>query len=111
MPIKPENRKRYPANWKEITLKRKEAAGWQCECDGRCGRGTHVNRCSNKHGQPAYGTGSKVILTTAHLNHKPEEFHDEALMVMCQACHLNYDKEHHANTRKLTLANKKKASE
>lgn len=74
MPIRPENRDRYPADWPAISLAVKEEAGWQCECLGECGRGTHEGRCPNRHGQPAYGTGSTVVLTTAHLNHTPEEF-------------------------------------
>ena len=106
MPIRPENKKLYPSNWKDISLAKKEAAGWRCECDGRCGRGTHEGRCTNEHGQAAYGTGSKVILTTAHLNHDPTDCRDENLKAMCQGCHLHYDKDHHAETRKKTLAAK-----
>jgi len=104
MPIRPENKSRYPKNWKDLSTSLKEEAGWQCECDGRCGRNTHGARCSNKHGQPAYGTGSKVVLTTAHLNHTPEDCRKENLMVMCQGCHLHYDKDHHAETRKRNKA-------
>jgi len=107
MPIRPENKALYPKNWKELSFARKEKAGWRCECDGRCGRGTHDGRCINEHGKPAYGTGSKVVLTTAHLNHTPQDCRDENLMVMCQGCHLHYDKEHHAETRRKTLESKK----
>lgn len=110
MPIRPENKNRYPADWKDISLRIKERAGWQCECEGECGRGTHLERCPNTHGNPAYGTGSKVILTTAHLNHTPENCDDDNLKAMCQGCHLHYDKDHHtqtrANTRKLKLSSK-----
>ncbi|XAZ30654.1 hypothetical protein AAHB34_16035 [Paenarthrobacter ureafaciens] len=53
---------------------------------------------------PAYGTGSRVILTTAHLNHNPEECEDDNLKAMCQGCHLHYDKDHHAETRAATKA-------
>ncbi len=102
MPIRPENKHRYPDDWKEISLRIKERAGWQCECLGECGRGTHPKRCPNKHSQPAYGTGSKVVLTTAHLNHTPEDCDDDNLKAMCQGCHLHYDKDHHAETRKKT---------
>jgi hypothetical protein len=51
------------------------------------------------HGQPAYGTGSIVILTAAHLDHTPENCSEENLRAMCQGCHLHYDTEHHAQTR------------
>jgi hypothetical protein len=55
-------------------------------------------------GGEAYGTGSKVILTVAHLNHTPEDCRDENLLAMCQGCHLHYDREHHAETRAATRA-------
>ena len=102
MPIRPENRGRYPADWKTISTERKDAAGWRCECVGECGRGTHEGRCSNRHSAPAYGTGSTVVLTTAHLNHTPEDCRPENLRAMCQGCHLHYDREHHAQTRRRT---------
>lgn len=102
MPIRPENRDRYPANWPEISLAAKEAAGWRCACKGECGRGTHDGRCPNLHGQPAYGTGSKVVLTTAHLNHTPEDCRPENLVPMCQGCHLHYDRDHHRETAAAT---------
>lgn len=98
-PIRPENLARYPEDWPTISLAIKERAGWRCECLGECGRGTHDGRCPNRHGEPAYGTGSRVVLTTAHLNHTPEDCHPENLRAMCQGCHLHYDREHHAQTR------------
>jgi hypothetical protein len=52
---------------------------------------------------PAYGTGSTVVLTVAHLNHEPEDCRDENLRAMCQGCHLHYDREHHARTRAETI--------
>lgn len=105
MPIRPENRERYPADWRKISKRiRFERADSQCECAGECGRGTHTGRCPNRHGQAAYGTGSKVILTVAHLNHTPEDCRDENLKAMCQGCHLHYDKDHHAATASHTRA-------
>lgn len=56
-------------------------------------------------------TGSKVILTVAHLNHTPEDCNPENLRALCQRCHLNYDKEHHSEQRKLTAQLKKSISE
>lgn len=109
MPIRPENRGRYPADWPEISSRiRFVRAQRRCECEGECGRGTHTGRCPNVHGQAAYGTGSKVVLTVAHLNHTPEDCRDENLRAMCQGCHLHYDIEHHmqtaARTRTAALA-------
>ena len=73
-----------------------ERAGGRCECEGECGRGTHEGRCPNVHGEPAYGTGSKVVLTVAHLTHELED--RKHVKAMCQGCHLHYDKTHHAQT-------------
>ena len=104
MPIRPENRHRYPKDWKVISQRiRFDRAQGRCECAGECGRNTHEDRCPNVHGGAAYGTGSRVILTTAHLNHTPEDCGDDNLRAMCQGCHLHYDREHHAETRRATL--------
>lgn len=104
MPIRPENKSRYPADWPAISLAAKEAAGWRCACTGQCGRGTHHGRCPNRHGQPAYGTGTTVVLTTAHLNHQPEDVRPDNLVAMCQGCHLHHDRAHHRVTAALTRA-------
>jgi hypothetical protein len=103
MPIRPENKARYPRDWAQISLRiRFERAQGRCECLGECGRGTHEGRCPNRAGGLAYGTGSRVILTVAHLNHTPEDCADDNLKAMCQGCHLHYDKEHHAQTARQT---------
>ncbi|MFB7845482.1 hypothetical protein ACFC34_00400 [Streptomyces sp. NPDC056053] len=103
MPIRPENRNRYPANWPEISASiRFGRANRRCECMGECGRGTHDGRCPNMHGGLAYGTGSRVILTVAHLDHTPENCAPENLRAMCQGCHLHYDKDHHRETAAAT---------
>lgn len=103
MPIRPENRARYPQNWPEISNEiRFGRADSRCECAGECGRGTHNGRCPNVHGLPAYGTGSTVILTTAHLDHTPENCDPANLRAMCQGCHLHYDREHHRQTAAAT---------
>jgi hypothetical protein len=99
MPIRPENRPRYPADWKAISQRIKDRAGWRCECEGECGRGTHDGRCPNRHGERAYKTvATIVVLTTAHLDHTPENVCEDNLKAMCQGCHLHYDREHHAQT-------------
>jgi len=41
----------------------------------------------------------RVVLTIAHLNHTAGDDRDENLKALCQWCHLNYDKEHHRETR------------
>ncbi|MER6235917.1 hypothetical protein ABT185_07555 [Streptomyces clavifer] len=103
MPIRPENRGRYPADWPAISRRiRFDRAAGRCECLGECGRGTHEGRCPNVHGGKAYGTGSQVVLTTAHLDHTPENCADTNLRAMCQGCHLHYDADHHRQTAAAT---------
>ena len=100
-PIKAENRSLYPKDWRETSRRiRFERAQGVCECDGRCGR-AHFGgeRCTAVHGESHPETASKVILTVAHLDHDPTHSTDDNLLAMCQRCHLNYDAEHHAETR------------
>lgn len=102
-PIRPENLHRYPSDWRAISLRiRTVRAAGRCECLGECGRGTHTGRCPNLNGGRAYGTGSKVVLTVAHLDHTPENVDESNLRAMCNGCHLHYDREHHAETRART---------
>ncbi len=100
MPITPEQPARYGPGWATFAETIRERAGWRCECDGECGRGTHAGRCPNRHDGTAYGTGSRVVLTVAHLCHTPEC--REHVKAMCQGCHLHYDKVHHQASRART---------
>ena len=99
MPIRPENRSRYPANWPTISawVRFSRALG-RCECTGECGT-AHAARCEARDGKPSPYTGSRVMLTVAHLDHTPENCDEENLRAMCQRCHLAYDGPHHAETR------------
>ncbi len=90
MPIKPENKNRYPDNWEEIRQRILKRAGNKCEI---CYIDNYVNH-------PI--TGSRVVLTIAYLNHIPEDCRDENLKAMCQKCHNNYDIEHRKKTRRMT---------
>ncbi|MCW2242758.1 HNH endonuclease [Azospirillum canadense] len=98
MPIRPEQRALYPREWKAISLRiRTERAGGRCEfCR------VAIN------GQPHPVTGSKIVLTVAHLNHDPADCRDENLAAMCQKCHLTYDaalhRENAAKTRRARMA-------
>lgn len=94
MPIRPENKARYPKDWKAISAKIKARSGGRCECHGECGL-HHDRRCEELHGQPAKWAKGKVILTVAHLDHTPENCGDDNLKAMCQRCHLRYDVDHH----------------
>jgi hypothetical protein len=91
MPIRPENRVRYPKDWPEISRRiRGERAGNRCECTGQCGC-DHGGRCKAWNGQPHPETGSIVVLTVMHLDHTPENCDDANLLAGCQRCHNRYD--------------------
>lgn len=98
MPIAPEDRDRYPADWEtRIRPMIFARSTGRCECDGRCGRGVHAGRCPERHlHAPVLVSSARLIrLTVAHLDHTPEHNDPENLMHMCQGCHLHYDRDHH----------------
>ncbi len=107
MPILEENRGRYPVDWPQISKRiRNDRAAGRCECQGECGTGhgarggrARPGRCLARQGNPHPVTGSRVVLTVAHLDHQPENCSDENLRAMCQRCHLAYDAGHHAASR------------
>lgn len=91
MPIRPENKARYPKDWKVISLRiRNERAKGLCECEGECGI-DHGGRCNERNHTHHSETGSRVVLTVAHLDHIPENCGDDNLKAMCQRCHNRYD--------------------
>lgn len=93
MPIRPENRSRYPANWRLISLRiRFERAGGRCECLGECGLEHEGGRCGAEHGKPNPITGSIVVLTCAHRREPIEDCSDDNLFAACQLCHNRYDR-------------------
>jgi len=104
MPIKPENAKRYPTNWKEVRERIRKRAGDRCE---ECGVPNGAHRIS---GREEWTTDlmqvdiwvccdelkvTKIVCTTMHLDHQPENCSDENLRFACQRCHLRYDAAHH----------------
>lgn len=94
-PLRAADRRRYPHDWPEISRAiRFGRAGGRCECAGECGAG-HEGRCEARHGQPHPVTGSTVVLTTAHLDHTPENCDPANLRAYCQRCHLRYDADQH----------------
>lgn len=89
MPIKPENKKKYPKNWKQISKYiRFIRAGNMCEF------------CGAKNYEPHPITGSRVILTVAHLDHDPNNCDYNNLKALCQKCHNKYDAKHRVESRK-----------
>lgn len=125
MPIRPENRTRYPKDWKALSLAAKERAGWKCQHQGcktqqyefgqwlrdgdglrwlRWGVGSTYSEAKRMAAETDFDSGEQgpkpivIVLTVAHLNHTPEDCRPENLAAMCQRHHLAYDAEHHKST-------------
>lgn len=96
MPIRDSEKARYPKNWPAISKRVRERAGNCCE-----GSPAFPN-CRVENGQLHPVTGSRVVLTVAHLDHQPEHCADENLKAWCQKCHLTYDAKHHAKNGRTT---------
>ena len=100
MPIRPENKLRYPKDWKTVVVPRIRArSGNRCECTGQCGI-SHIERnkvadarCTRWNGEPIEMGVAKpcIVLTVAHLDHQPENCDDANLLHLCQRCHNRYD--------------------
>ena len=117
----PVDMKRYPKNWKKIVAKVAKRSGGVCECTGECGAKHNSllgdNRCDAVNYEPHPITGSKVILTTAHLGIRKRDGsagdkHDKMdcrmknLKHMCQRCHLLFDLPDHIKNAKATRRRK-----
>lgn len=117
MPIKPENKDRYPADWKQIRARILERAKHCCEgspkhpdcrIPNRAHRVKSIERWTfNEDEAHAISDGTpgdvvQIVLTIGHLDHTPENCADDNLKAWCQRCHLVYDAEHHAQTARAT---------
>lgn len=94
MPIRPENRKRYPSNWKEIRRRILKRA------KNRCEGSPAFPDCRAQNMSPHPVTGSCVVLTIAHLDHTPENCDPDNLRAWCQRCHNTFDAPARAAGRK-----------
>jgi hypothetical protein len=126
MPIKPENRGRYPANWDEIRAAILTRAGNCCEqCNvangKRIARGagpfvgtyqadtaevfdaeTGEYIASVRMSEYQVKNMVTIVLTIAHLDHQPENCDPDNLRAWCQMHHLRHDAAHHAETARAT---------
>jgi len=87
----------YPDNWKEIRKEILERADNKCEL---CGAENY-----KKH----WKTGSKVILTIAHIDQDKTNNNKYNLLALCQRCHLKIDMPHKIKKRKNLNLNEKVA--
>lgn len=100
MPIRPENKDRYPSNWKAIRQSVLERAGNRCEW---CRVDNYAIGWRDSQGRffqwnnsqvEALFAGKKpirIILTVAHLDHQPENNDPSNLAALCQRCHNRHD--------------------
>lgn len=119
MPIKPENRHRYPADWPAIRERILRRARWRCEHPGCDALHRDVGYWLRDRFVPmpralrdaGYKRGDVVlcndrtelklimiVLTIAHLDHQPENCDDDNLRALCQRHHLAHDAQHHKET-------------
>lgn len=118
MPIRPENRHRYPPEWNAIRADVRARSGDRCErCDvpNRAYRITYEDGSeyaiepneTDARGRPAFSADrmlyietaeladdahvARIVLTVAHLNHQPEDNRPENLAHLCQRCHNRHD--------------------
>jgi 5-methylcytosine-specific restriction endonuclease McrA len=98
MPIKLENKNRYPDNWLEIRERIRIRANDKCE---NCGVVNHswINRITREMCLSDEHDAIRVVCTTAHLDHTPENCEDDNLKFLCQRCHNRYDIKHRKETR------------
>lgn len=116
MPINPELKHLYPADWAEISHRiRFQRAGGKCE---RCGvpHGHFRDEFEAVHDPKTWASlqaqgfiwrATRIILTTAHLDHDPTNNDEQNLAALCQRCHLRHDLAHHLMSRRL---NREKAN-
>lgn len=101
MPIKPENKLRYPENWLEIRERIRTRANDKCEECGVVNR-SWINRITREICTRDEDDAIRVVCTTAHLDHTPENCEDDNLKFLCQRCHNRYDIKHRKETRHST---------
>jgi hypothetical protein len=92
MPIRREFRRFYTDRaWQALSVQlRTVRAGGRCEAAG----------CGAVNGRPHPITGSRVVLTCAHLDHDHTHRDPARLAVLCQRCHLRHDRLHHLLSRR-----------
>lgn len=110
MPIRAENKERYPPNWPDIRQSILKRAGNCCEICGvrnhavgyRDSQGQFVELRHKYYAWEAPGPSDlKIVLTIMHLDHTPENCDPDNLKAACQLCHNRYDASVRAAGRRL----------
>lgn len=128
MPIKPENKARYPANWKDIRARILEREGNRCKF---CGARNHAFGYREPDTRVFVDCGDsicdavdaiflagaddderaiRIVLTIAHLHDMdPSNCADDNLAALCQRCHNIHDQQHRQRNAATTRAAKRDA--
>ena len=94
----PMDRSKYPFTWDQTRR--------VCAISTSIRFGRARGRCENcgaEHGFAHPQTGSRVVLTTHHINHDKMDSHPGNLLALCQLCHLAADMEHHIQNRRANI--------
>ncbi|MCZ2115135.1 MAG: hypothetical protein LC131_15105 [Anaerolineae bacterium] len=97
----PMNLRDYHPDWRSISRQIREQAGQQCEGTPR------FPDCVAVNSEPHPETGSRVVLTVAHMDHDRTNNDPANLRALCQRCHLDWDRDHHLRNRRRTMWEKK----
>lgn len=114
MPIKRENKAKYPKNWDEIAERVKQKAFGRCELCGtytystpeehltedelnKIGDDIGTSCCSDKR------KNAKYILTVHHKDRDPTNNSDDNLIALCAPCHLRKEAKARKKERHITL--------
>lgn len=122
MPIKPENKKLYPKNWKQIREDILKRANDKCE---KCGVENHRSifrlsdgdwwyleaideyECVNETVlEDKYSKLVKIVLTIAHIDQDPTNNDYSNLLALCQKCHFELDRKHNLKKSRKTREKK-----
>jgi hypothetical protein len=104
-PIKPENAAKYPPDWIQIRADVLFVAGNHCQ-----GTPQHPD-CRAANGEPHPETGSRVVLTIAHMDHDEENSDRRNLRALCQRCHLHWDHGQHLANAAATRRGRKQMAD
>lgn len=102
MPIKPENKARYPKDWKQIRLRVLERANNRCEM---CGVENHSEYVRKRDGKVI-----RHVLTIAHVyDEDPANCDMNNLKALCCFCHNGLDAKMRAEHARATKKSKDKS--
>ena len=91
MPIKKENKHRYPPRREWLKIRESILSRAQHRCEF-CGVQNYTIR-----------KNARIALAVAHLDQRPENNHFDNLAALCQKCHLDHDRPYRLMSYRLTI--------